>query len=301
MTFPESFSVISDEVTQEPAVLGRFLSDYRLPGFELRSMFGRAFKDLTDEDVARIRAFAREGSWRVVGCSTPVFKCDLDDDKAVRDHIDLFKRCLEIAHTLECDLLRVFTFLRKPPGSVDAPLERAAGHLRTLVDLAGGSGVRVGVENENSCFVGTGREIIGLLSHLADTPAGIIWDPCNLLYVPGYNGSVTSDFASFAHRVVHIHVKDAIRQTPSAGELCAASAPLNAGEVGWETHLREIAECGYTGLLSLETHWRKVSLAEEMLHLPAGHAFSQGGDEASRICMDTLRDLAGSLSGTAAS
>jgi len=291
MTFPQSFAVISDEVTQEPAVLGRFLNDYRLPGFELRSMFGRAFKDLTDKDVEQIRAFASEGPWRVVGCSTPVFKCELDDEPAIRAHIEFFKRSLEVAQALDCDLVRVFAFLRKPPGSVDAPLERAAGHLRTLVDLARGSGIRVGVENEHSCFVATGREVIELLSHMVDTPAGIIWDPCNVLYVPEHSGSVTSDFSTFAHRVMHIHVKDAIRQLPSAGALSAAAAPVNKGEVGWRSHLDEIARSGYNGLLSLETHWRKVTLSEEILHLPAGHAFSQGGDEASRICMDTLREL----------
>ncbi len=291
MTFPESFSIISDEVTQDPAVLGRFLNDYRLSGFELRSMFGRAFKDLTREDVNRIRAFVDEGRWRVVGCSTPVFKCELDDERAVHDHVELFRRSLEVAHALGCDLLRVFTFLRKPRGVVDAPLERAASHLRTLIDLAHNSGIRVGIENEHSCFAATGQEIIELLSYLMDTPAGIIWDPCNLLYVPEHRGSVTQEFATFAHRVVHIHVKDAVRQSPAKGAHCAEAAPVNSGDVGWHDHLQDIAGTGYQGILSLETHWRKVNLAEEMLHLPAGHAFSQGGEEASRICMDTLRGL----------
>lgn len=291
MTFPESISIISDEVTQDLPVLGRFLSDYRLSGFELRSIFGRAFKDLSDQDISLIRAFLNDGGWRVVGCATPVFKCDLDDKRAVHEHIELFKRSLEVSHAVGCDLLRVFTFLRKPYGGVDAPMERAAAHLRTIIELAHNCGIRVGIENEHSCLAATGQEIIELLSHLMDTPAGIIWDPCNLLYVPEHQGSVTQGFSTFAHRIVHIHVKDAVRQTSGKGQHCAVAAPINSGDVGWLAHLREISLSGYQGLLSVETHWRKVNLDEEMLHLPAGHAFSQGGEEASRICMDTLSGL----------
>jgi hypothetical protein len=44
-------------------------------------------------------------------------------------------------------------------------------------------------------------------------------------------------------------------------------------------------------MLSLETHWRKLALDEKLLHLPAGQAFSAGGDEASRICMRRLIEL----------
>lgn len=292
MTFPDSFTIISDEVTQEPAELARFLRDHRLPGFELRSMFGRAFKDLTPDDVAHIRSFAADGGWRVVGCATPVFKCDLDDATTAQEHVELFKRSLEVALTLRCDLLRVFTFLRTPQRDQAAAFERTASHLRTLLDLARGSGVRIGIENEHSCLVATAEELRVLFSHLDDPQAGIIWDPCNILYVPAHRGPPTAGYAAIASRVIHIHVKDAVRQTPSGDRLCATSAPLGEGEVGWREHLREIAGTGYRGLLSLETHWRRQNLAEEMLHLPAGHAFSAGGDEASRLCMAALRALA---------
>jgi hypothetical protein len=61
--------------------------------------------------------------------------------------------------------------------------------------------------------------------------------------------------------------------------------------VGWGRHLAEIRATGYPGLLSLETHWRKAELDRTLLHLPAGHAFSAGGDEASRLCMRQLIDL----------
>src|SRR4051812_49348416 len=114
MTFPNSCTVISDEVSQDLPVLRAFLREFRLPGLELRSFSGRAFKDLTREDVATIAAAAREEGWKIFGCSTPVFKCALDDTNAIREHREIFKRSLDVAHALNCDLLRVFTFLREP-------------------------------------------------------------------------------------------------------------------------------------------------------------------------------------------
>jgi sugar phosphate isomerase/epimerase len=97
-----------------------------------------------------VAAAAREDGWKVSGCSTPVFKCAVEDEAAIREHREIFKRSLEVAHTLQCDLLRVFTFLRQPDTLEPKRLARIREHLAGLVDLAKGSGVRVGVENEAS-------------------------------------------------------------------------------------------------------------------------------------------------------
>jgi sugar phosphate isomerase/epimerase len=282
-------SIISDEVSQDPAVVARFVRDFGLPGFELRSMFGRAFKDLTAADVAAVRTLAKAEGWRIHGCATPVFKCRLDDGAAVREHRELFRRSLEVARTLDCRLLRVFTFLRGPEALSKDLLARICEHLSGLADLAAKSEARIGIENESSCRIGSGAELAELAEAFHHPAAGWIWDPCNVLYVPGMSGPATACYPRFSAGVVHIHVKDAVR-TPGA-ETLAKATPVGDGEVGWATHLAEIRASGYTGLFSLETHWRRKELDQTLLHLPAGEAFSAGGDEASRICMRRLIDL----------
>lgn len=282
-------SVISDEVSQDPAVVARFVRDHGLAGFELRSMFGRAFKDLTARDVAEIRALAVGEGWRIHGCATPVFKCELDDAAAVKENMDVFRRSLDVARELQCGLVRVFTFLRRPGTVSNVAVERIALHLTALADLAASAGVRIGIENESSCRIGSGAELLRLSEVLVHPAAGWIWDPCNVLYVPGARGPATSGFSGFMGRIVHVHVKDAVR-TPD-GDSPARPTPVGEGDVGWRDHLGEIRRSGYAGLLSLETHWRRKELGKELLHLPAGDAFSAGGDEASRICMARLIDL----------
>jgi sugar phosphate isomerase/epimerase len=288
MTEPQ-ISVVSDEVSQDPAAVLRFVRDFGLGGFELRSMFGRAFKDLTRGDVAGIRAVTAGEGLRIHGCATPVFKCALDDSASVLAHVEIFKRSLQVAHELGCDLVRVFSFLRGPEALAKPVADRIASHLSQLADLSAASGIRLGVENESSCRVGSVREMLRLAESFNHPSAGWIWDPCNILYVPGETGSPAAAFRKVSDRVIHIHVKDAVL-TPGGGSP-ARPSPVGEGAVGWRQHLAEIRHSGYRGLLSLETHWRWTELDEGLLHLPAGDAFSAGGDEASRICMGRLLEF----------
>jgi sugar phosphate isomerase/epimerase len=105
---------------------------------------------------------------------------------------------------------------------------------------------------------------------------------------------VTADYAALAPRIFHIHLKDAIRRVPEDPKRVAEVVPLGVGDVGWHNHLREIDRSGYRGLLSLETHWRLKPMDELTMHLPSGFSFSEGGEEASRVCM---RNLVGMLVG----
>jgi L-ribulose-5-phosphate 3-epimerase len=296
MTFPSSYSIISDEVSQDLAVIRGFVREFKLPGIELRSMNGRAFKDLTNDDVGSISAAAREEGWKIIGCSTPVFKCEIDDPNGIREHRDIFKRSLDVAHKLDSKLLRIFTFLRKPNPTEPQRLKRVTEELLGLVDIAKGSGVKIGIENEHSCLVGTVDEMLGILTGLPADQVGAIWDPCNVLYVPNAAPPSPQDLTRLGARLFHIHLKDAMRRpAATSGALIAVGTPVGIGEVNWRAHLQELQRMGYRGMLSLETHWRLEKIDDSLLHLPAGHAFSHGGEVASRTCYHNIKALAETL------
>ena len=295
MKFPATTTIITDEISQELPDIVRLVKEFRLPGIELRSMFGRAFKDLTPADIAEIKRVAQGEGWKIFGCSSPVFKCDIDDAAAVRSHVEEFRRSLGVAQELDCDMVRVFTFLRRSPEENHRLLPRVASHLEELRAVAEGTGVRIGIENEHSCIVGTADEAAALLALLPDARFGVVWDPCNVLYVPGAPSDVGTGFGGIAPRLFHVHVKDARRVAPQPGALQAVATPVGLGDVGWRAHLAAIKQSGYRAMVSLETHWRVEALAEESLHLPAGYGFSKGGNEASRVCLHNLRELLGEI------
>jgi len=289
--FPSSFTIISDEVSQDMPVVARFVKNFGFDGFELRSMAGRSFKDLTKLDVAEVSALVKSEGWKIYGCASPVFKCELDDAAGTKEHIEIFKRSIETAKALDCKLIRVFTFLRQPVAPDDAAIDRIAGHLRELIDLASAAGITVGVENESSCIIGTVEEVQRLLPKLPAQGWGIIWDPCNVLFVPGSSASATGNFAQIAPKVIHVHAKDAIRHRKAGNEYGAHPVPVGVGEVDWRSHLKELDQNGYRGMISLETHWRVVQIDEKMLHLPGGYGFSAGAEEASVACLRNLQAI----------
>lgn len=292
MKFPDHFTFISDEVSQDLPVLRAFVREFKLPGIELRSFSGRSFKDLTKDDVAAISTAAREDNWKIFGCSTPVFKCTLGDAKATAEHREIFKRSLEVARTLKCDLLRIFTFLREPNTLDPKRLDQIAEELAKVVEIAKGSDVRIGLENEHSCMTATVEEMEAILSRVNASNVGAIWDPCNVLYVPGATPPTPDNLQRLGARLFHVHLKDAIRKAHASGEeLIATGTPVGIGEIGWRAHLTKLKQLRYGGMLSLETHWRLHEVDEKSLHLPGGYGFSAGGESASRVCFHNLRVL----------
>ncbi len=291
MSRPFPLAVISDEVSQELERVVAFAKEFQLEGVEVRSLFGRAFKDLTREDARRIgETFRREGI-RVAGCASPVFKCELGNASAAVEHTDIFKRSVERAVEWGCDLVRVFTFLRRSTPSTADDLKRAAGHFPKLIEAAKGSGVRIGVENEFTTLVGDGREAEAFLAALGrdGDGVGIVWDPCNVLFMTGEDRDpVGAEYERVAGRVIHLHVKDAQREKGKPPP--SHCVRLGTGQVDFPGQFRQIHQRGFKGWVSLETHWREKALSAGDQHLPAGQQFSFNAEPASRICMQKLQE-----------
>ena len=111
--------------------------------------------------------------------------------------------------------------------------------------------------------------------------------------MPGAAAPTPDDLTRLSGRIFHLHVKDAVRRSGAvrSGELIAVGTPVGVGDVDWRAHFRALQAMGYRGLISLETHWRLEKIDESLLHLPAGHAFSHGGEPASRTCLHNLKAL----------
>ena len=86
--------------------------------------------------------------------------------------------------------------------------------------------------------------------------------------------------------MIHAHLKDA-GPNPDTGEI--ESVPVGDGIIDWQGQLQALIDDGYEGHLCLETHWRpSLKIDEAILNRPAGQAFSEAGEEASRICIQNL-------------
>ena len=282
-----SIAVITDEVSQDLETVIAFAREFNLDGIEIRSIWDKPPQDLDDDEIARIRERTGEAGLSVVGVAAPFYKCDIEDDTACREHLEILRKCIRVAHGLDTPLVRVFAFWKQK--SLDRYWDLIIDRYREPVRIAEGEGVVLGLENEASTLIGTGAETRRLVDALATTAVKPLWDPCNELFDDGGQKPYPDGYDHIRSDMCHMHFKDGIRGT-DAGDV---NVPMCEGEIDYRGQFADLIERGYEGCLSLETHWRigPDQIEQTLLDRPGGKQFSETGETASRICMRNTLDL----------
>lgn len=280
-------AVFTDEVSQDLETAIKFAVRFGLNGVEIRSVWNKPVQHLTGDDTARIRDMLGEQNLSVAAIASPVFKCELDDPAAQREHIDYLRNCIRLAQELNTRIIRLFAFWKRGPS---APVwDRMKEQFRPAIPVAEGEGVILGLENEASTYLATAAETKQFVSELGSDVVRVIWDPCNEIYAEDGITPYPDAYRLVEPWVVHVHVKDGKRDA-STNE--PDVTPVGEGVIDWKSQLQDLLAKGYQGYASLETHWRPQALSEEKLNRPGGEAFSEAGEYASDLC---LRNLLGIL------
>src|SRR5258705_3697066 len=190
MTIPigaitDEFSLDIDAALDAMAPLGMTIAELRLIG-------NRNIIDLTDEEVAGIRARVERHGMRVLSIASPVLKCVLPDGPpldqrfqqdvfgaayTIADQPGLARRAMEIAEIAGAKFIRVFSYWRTT--APEQSHDRIVAALGQLADQAAERGLIIGLENEHACNVGTGAEAGRILAALDHQALKSIWDPAN--------------------------------------------------------------------------------------------------------------------------
>jgi len=276
-------AAITDEFSPDIERAARSMHEVGMTGAELLMVFGKNVVDLTDEELGRAIATARQFDLEIVSIAAPLLKCVLPNAPEVdarfqqdmfaarhtfEDQPRLARRALEIARHTGAKIIRVFSYWRtvRPEECFDRIVEA----LRTLAEQAADAGVTIGLENEHACHLSTAEESERALAAADHPNLKLIWDPANALVageIPFPEG-----YAKLSPgRIVHVHAKDC-RVENRRSEWVA----LGEGSVDWEGQMAALERDGYGGWISLETHWP-----------------GPGGDkqEASMICGRRLMEL----------
>ena len=271
--------VITDEISQDFEHALDVMLEYGVRGAELRGLWGTNIADLSREQVSRAKDALQERGMTAIGLATPFYKCDLTEEAAdepagplhlaaplgLEQQMELLKRCIELAHEFETPLLRVFTFWRKQALTPELE-ERIVDAFDDPVNLAAQHGVTLTLENEHSCFIGTGAETARILSEFQSQNFRACWDPGNA-FAAGET-PFPGGYEEVKPYIAHVHIKDArIVQTAEHGpqpQWCI----VGEGEIDWRGQIEALRRDDYKGWLSLETHF--------------------GGETGSRACLDAL-------------
>lgn len=270
-----NLSFITDEATQSFDTAVAFAKDHGLAGLELRSAEDTPIDRIPLRTLYRWRA-TLDGEGLAVPCvSGSFYKCAADDADARAAEMEKLARLCDAADALGCGLIRGFAFFRPESGPI--PPERLAPYFDEPAALLRKRGKRLLLEADPSVNTSNHKALAALLALLDPTLFGAVYDPGNDLFDPLREQPYPAGYQAVRPHLAHVHVKDAVYGL--AGDpVCVAPGQ---GLVGWPELLRRLIADGYEGWLSLETHYRKnVLLSEELMRLPQGSAFTQGGMEA---------------------
>jgi sugar phosphate isomerase/epimerase len=255
-------AAITDEFSQDIEIAARSMAEVGMTGAELRMVFGKNIIDLTDAELDRACEVVSRHGLEIVSIASPLLKCVLPESPAVdarflqdvfaatytfEDQPRLTDRAFEIAERTGARIVRVFSYWRSV--EPEACFERIARALERLAGQAAPHGRTIGLENEHACNIATGAETARMLEAVAHPNLKVVWDPANA-YVSGETPYPNGYRLLAPERIAHVHAKDC-RVEGHRPIWCA----LGEGGIDWKGQIRALAEDGYQGWISLETHW----------------------------------------------
>lgn len=281
-------SFITDEVTQDFGVVLAFARQYGFDGVELRSVEDIPI-DRIPLDTARTyqKAFAENGLV-VSNLASSFYKCSVDDEAAVSENLEKLRRLCDLADVFGCSTIRGFTFFKDPGSSLSERMGDILRRFEEPVKLLEKRGKTLLLESDPSVYTTNHRLLTEFLDVLDSPQVGAIFDPGNDIYDELGEIPYPDGYNFVKGYIRHVHIKDAVKN--AAGE--PECVKIGTGLVRYPELLAALKADGYEGFCSLETHYRVgAHISEELMRLPQGSSFSDGGMEATAESILALKEL----------
>jgi len=276
--------VISDEVSQDFKKVVDLAVEFKLDSIEIRSVWDKPPQELTDRDIDEMKRILDGTDLQVVCIASPFYKCDFFNPEERKQHIEILRKCIKLAKAFGARIIRGFAFWNT--GRTEEIWEDILKAFEEPIKIIQDEGMILGIENEASTSLATARLTQKFIEDLNCPNVKAIWDPANEVCAEGGEKPFPDAYNRLKPYMIHGHIKD-IKRDPQTGR--PIPVPIGDGEVGWKDQLQAFIDDGFEGHLSLETHWRPTKvLSEELLDRPGGSAFSEAGEEATRVCLERL-------------
>ena len=296
-------AVFPDEISQDFEHAADVAKECGAEALEIRTAWNKRTSAFGAEEVERILSVTSARDLAIAGLSTQVFKCDIEDAEACRDHLEVLKYCMAVAQALDCRVLRIWSFLRLPD---PIPWPLVAERFAPAIELAESEDIVLGVENEPTTNAATYDRLATFLSAVNHERVRAVWDPGNDVFAGEGKVPYPDGYAALRPWLQSLHVKDVKRQpqpvrTAEGRVLMYDAVRFGSGEIDYAGLLRELYTDGFDGYLALETH-RRASAAPSH-GLTHYEQFSHGGEQPTRECLASLHEMIRNLrsEGTAVS
>lgn len=255
---------ISDGFSQDFGEALKTMKSFGLGWVEIRKVFGIYNTEASVPQVKRLKELLDEHQFRVSVIDSALYKCTLPGTKPAvsekdaypyPEQMELLKRACDRAHSLGAEKIRGFTFWRvADPGKVS---RRIKAELEKAAEVCRGAGMRLVIENEETCNVATGRELGEILKMTPVSNLGANWDVGNG-YWKGEVSFPTGYHSLEKSRIWHMHLK---------GVTCAkdltncTETSIGEGQIDLAGQFNQLLRDGYHETMSLECEFVKAGLS----------------------------------------
>jgi sugar phosphate isomerase/epimerase len=269
---PFKLSVITDEISQDfEHALDIASREFGLSFVEIRTLWSKNIVNLDTKELTETRRLLDKYGLKVTDIGSPLFKIDWPGapkseyaPKDFQSHADftyaqqdeVLDRAIEAGKELGTNRVRCFDFwrLEDPKPYRQAIDER----LLTAAHKAEKQSAVLLLENEYACNTATGVEAARTLQAVQSSAFFLNWDPGNAAYrgevaFPDGYAPIPKD------RIGHMHLKD-VRRKPDGSYAWEA---MGRGLIDYTGQFKALLKDGYTGTMSLETHWTGAGSPEE--------------------------------------
>ncbi len=236
-------------------------------------------RSIDDLNVSRFSAAqARNYAGRLAGrgfsvpcIGSPVGKIRLDEDFAA--HLDVLKRCIDVAQAMNSPCIRVFSFYPAPGRKIEDCRSQVFGQMQAMIEVAAAGRVVLLHENEKAIYGRNPSAVKDLLTTLGGEHFKGIFDPANFVeegfapYDQGWKAGLDKLTCRF-------HVKDVRRgQTPCV--------PAGEGDGQFEELFADLAAANFSGAMTLEPH---MKVAGKAGGFSGAQLFEQAAVSLRRLC-----------------
>ena len=230
-----------------------------LQGLEIRNVDGTNVSDISLEKAKEVHEKMEAAGLKVWSIGSPLGKIGIED--AFEPHLEKLKHTLEVAKTLDCKNIRMFSFYLPEGKDPEDYREEVMGRLKAMVEAAKDSGIDLCHENEKGIYGDVAERCLDIHKEVPELKG--IFDPANYIQCE----QETMEAWEMLHSYIkYLHIKDALESgmvvPAGAGighlkQIVDAFRAQGGENVTIEPHLTV-----FEGLRELEGKDREIKVAE---------------------------------------
>lgn len=246
---------------------------------EMRGVDGKCIVDYPLSDVHDIKKKLDQHNVKLSAIGSPIGKISITDP--FEDHFALFKHTVEIAHIMETQYIRMFSFFipnGEDPGNYrDEVLSR----LEQFVRYAKDNDVVLLHENEKAIYGDTAPRCLDIMKHFYGSHFKAVFDFANFVQC---RQDTLEAYEMLKPYIAYVHIKDAIWENGKV-------VPAGMGDGNLKTILSMMKKDGYAGFLSLEPHLQDFDGFSHLEQNNIKVAKTMSGEEAFTLACHSLNAI----------